>query len=81
MFGVRLTKYQQIHPDIPPAAQQMFTFVYIFIGAPIGQIGVQSTSIIMKHIACLETLVYKKWLRIYGTFKMNASIHVVLKEY
>ena len=22
VLGVRLTKYQQIHPDIPPAAQQ-----------------------------------------------------------
>ena len=30
MFGVRLTKYQQIHPDIPPAAQQIFIFLFIF---------------------------------------------------
>ena len=26
VLGVRLTKYQQIHIDIPPAAQQMLTF-------------------------------------------------------
>ena len=26
MLGVRLTKYQQIHPDIPPAAQQCLQF-------------------------------------------------------
>ena len=28
---VRLTKYQQIHPDIPPASQQMFTFLCLHI--------------------------------------------------
>ena len=25
VLGVKLTKYQQIHPDVPPAVQQMFT--------------------------------------------------------
>ena len=27
---VRLTKYQQIHPDIPPAAEQMFAFLFTY---------------------------------------------------
>ena len=36
VLGVRLSKYQQIHLDIQPVAQQMFNmFVYILIGASI----------------------------------------------
>ena len=32
VIGVRLTTYQQIHPDIQPVSQQVFTFfVYIFM--------------------------------------------------
>ena len=30
VLGVRLTKYQQIHSDIPPAAQQIFTFLFTY---------------------------------------------------
>ena len=35
MLGVKLTKYQQIHPDIAPAAQQMFTFLFTYLMEPL----------------------------------------------
>ena len=30
VLGVKLTKYQQIHSDIQPAAQQMFTCLFTY---------------------------------------------------
>ena len=30
VLGLRLTKYQQIHPHILPAAQQMFTSLFTY---------------------------------------------------
>ena len=30
VLRVSLTKYQQIHPDIQPAAQQMFTSLFTY---------------------------------------------------
>ena len=35
VLEVRLTKYQQIHPDTTPAAQHMITFCCICNGAPL----------------------------------------------
>ena len=35
VLGVRLTKYQQLHPDIAPAAQQMFTFLFTYVLEPL----------------------------------------------
>ena len=31
VLGVRLTNYQQIHPDTSPAAQQMFTSLLTYL--------------------------------------------------
>ena len=31
VLELRLTKYQQIHPNTTPAAQQMFTFLFTFV--------------------------------------------------
>ena len=31
LLGVGLTKYQQKHPDIAPAAQQMFTSLFTYL--------------------------------------------------
>ena len=35
VLGVRLIKYQQIHPNMPPAAQQMFTFLFTYLMEPV----------------------------------------------
>ena len=35
VVGVRLTKCQQTHPDIPLAAQQMFTFLFTYLLEPL----------------------------------------------
>ena len=35
VLGVRLTKYQQIHPDIAPAVQQMFTSLFTYLLEPL----------------------------------------------
>ena len=34
VLGVRLTKYQQIHQDVPPAPQQIFIFLFIYLLKP-----------------------------------------------
>ena len=34
MLGMRLTQCQQIHPDTAPAAQQMFTSLFIYLLEP-----------------------------------------------
>ena len=31
---MRLTKYKQLHPDIPPAVQQMFTSLFTYLLEP-----------------------------------------------
>ena len=35
VLGVIMTKYQQIHPDITLAAQQMFTCLFTYLWEPI----------------------------------------------
>ena len=46
VFGVRLTKYQQTHADIPPAND---IFVYILIGTPIVPLTVFLLGNISRH--------------------------------
>ena len=35
VLGVRMTKCQQIHSDIAPAAQQMFTYLFTYLLGPL----------------------------------------------
>ena len=35
VLGVRMTKCQQIHSDIAPAAKQMFTYLFTYLLGPL----------------------------------------------
>ena len=50
MLGVRLTKYQQIHSDIQPAVQQMFTCLFTYLLEPLLYVPLSSNLVILPHL-------------------------------